>query len=130
MGDPWGTCIRSTGRVGILLKRRVEASDAVWALLVGSKLAGQTLSDVPDQTALLADQYPDLTHVQRMNQRLDRAGQLLRAAEREVCTIALNFAFGLHEDFVKSCIRLLVTLGKALQQSSRDAGQLIGAMAW
>ncbi|MDO8383302.1 MAG: hypothetical protein Q7T17_10030 [Microbacterium sp.] len=96
-----------------LEKRRVAASDNVWALLVGSKLAVQTLSDVPDQTALLADQYPDLAHVQRMNQRLDRAGQLLSAAEREVCTMALNFAFGLHEDFVKSCIRLLVTLGKA-----------------
>ncbi|WES65831.1 hypothetical protein P0L94_07100 [Microbacter sp. GSS18] len=108
-----------------LEKRRAEASDTVWALLVGSKLAVQTLADVPNQKVLLADQYPDLAHVQRMNQRLDRAGQLLSEAEREACTMALNFTFGLHEDFVKSCIRLLVPLGKASNRVANSNSNII-----
>ena len=102
-----------------LERRRVQASDTVWALLVGSKLAVETLGRAEDQRKLLADEYPQLPHVQRMNQRLDRAGRLLDAAEAEVCTMALNFTFGLHEDFVRSCIRLLIPLGKATNGDSR-----------
>ncbi|WIB13311.1 hypothetical protein [Curtobacterium sp. MCPF17_052] len=96
-----------------LERRRVEASDTIWALLVGSKLAVKTMADEPNQRSLLADAYPELPHVQRMNQRLDRAAALLAAAEGEVCTMALNFTFGLHEDFVRSCIRLLIPHGLA-----------------
>lgn len=102
-----------------LERRRVEASDTVWALLVGSKLAVETLAQADDQKTLLADEYPHLPHVQRMNQRLDRAGKLLEDAEGEVCAMALNFTFGLHEDFVRSCIRMLIPLDKATSGDSR-----------
>lgn len=107
-----------------LEKRRIEASDTLWALLVGSKLAVKTLADVPDQRTLLANEYPTLPHVARMNQRLDRAGRLLDGAERELCTMALNFTFGLHEDFLRSCIGLLVPLGiasKAAANANADS---------
>ncbi len=97
----------------LLERRRVEASDTVWALLVGSKLAVETLAEAPNQHALLADEYPDLPHAKRMNQRLDRAGRLLTDAESEVCTMALNFTFGLHEDFLRSCMKMLIPHGKA-----------------
>lgn len=103
----------------LLERRRIEASDMVWALLVGSKVAVGTLSDAPNQRALLADEYPHVQHVQRMNQRLDRAAQILSRAESDVCTMALNYTFGLHEDFVRSCMRLLIPLGKV---SNKDAG--------
>lgn len=103
----------------LLERRRVEASDTVWALLVRSKLAVETLAAAPNQHALLADEYPNLLHAQRMNQRLDRAGILLSNAESEVCTMALNFTFGLHEDFVRSCLRLLIPLGKATNGDAR-----------
>ncbi|BDZ48612.1 hypothetical protein GCM10025867_08530 [Frondihabitans sucicola] len=96
-----------------LERRRVEASDTVWALLVGSRLAVQTLAAIPDQRSLLADEFPNLAHVQRMNQRLDRTARLIVESEGTACTMAMNFTFGLHEDFVRSCLRLLVSLGKA-----------------
>lgn len=102
-----------------LERRRVEASDTVWALMVGSKLAAETLAGEDNQKTLLADQFPHLPHVQRMNQRLDRAGMLLEDAEGEICTMALNFTFGLHEDFVRSCIRLLIPLGEATHGDTR-----------
>lgn len=94
-----------------LERRRVQASDTVWAVLVGSKLATSTLTGEPNQKALLADQYPTIPHVRRMNQRLDRASSLLDAAEAELCTMALNFTFGLHEEFLRACLRFLAPQG-------------------
>ncbi|MDC7804905.1 hypothetical protein PP359_13345 [Sphingomonas sp. BLCC-B65] len=94
-----------------LERRRVQASDTVWAVLVGSKLAASTMASEPNQKALLADQYPDIPHVERMNQRLDRASALLHAAEAEVCTMALNYTFGLHEEFLRACLRFLAPQG-------------------
>ena len=78
-----------------LERRRVETSDMVWAVLVGSKLAVKTLDEAPNRLILLADEYPELPHVQRMNQRLDRAGQLLSDAENQICAMAFSLAFGL-----------------------------------
>lgn len=65
----------------------------------------------PDQHVLLAAEYPDVPHVERMNQRLDRASALLHKAEGEVCTMALNYTFGLHEDFLRACLGFVVPLG-------------------
>jgi len=104
-----------------LERRRVQASDAVWAILVGSKLACQTMAEAPDQLALLADAYPEVEHVQRMNQRLDRAAAILDRAEGDVCTMALSFTFGLHEDFLRACLGFLVPLGLITPAAIRNA---------
>ena len=101
-----------------LERRRVETSDMVWAVLVGSKLAVKTLDEAPNRLILLADEYPELPHVQRMNQRLDRAGQLLSDAENQICAMAFSLAFGLHEDFARSCLKILFDHGSATREDT------------
>lgn len=108
-----------------LERRRVHASDTVWAVLVASKLASKTLTDAPAHRSLLADRYPNLPHVARMNQRLDRAAQLMESAETALCTMAFNLAFGLHEDFLRECLNLLVVEGKATRaEAAENASKL------
>lgn len=103
-----------------LERRRIETSDMVWSVIVGSKLAAQTLRESPNKHVLLADKFPDLPHAQRMNQNLDRTSTQLSDSESQICAMAFSFTFGLHEDFVRTCLKTLSKYGVATNKDTKS----------
>lgn len=92
----------------MLEKRRVASSNTIWATLAGSKVAANTLSLTDGAERTLGEIFPAIEHVQRFNFRTSEASAILNAAEADLCTMGMTYAIALHEDFVKSCLWLLV----------------------
>jgi hypothetical protein len=105
----------------ILEERRVEAGNAIWAILAGSKIAANTLSLTEGSTRTLAEMFPSVEHIERFNLRSDIARSLLGNAEADLCTMGMSYAIALHEDFVKTCLSWLVPLKRITRSKLRDA---------
>lgn len=105
----------------ILEQRRVDAGNAIWAILAGSKIAANTLNLTDGSTRTLAEIFPSVTHIERFNLRSDIARDLLAEAETDLCTMGMSYAIALHEDFVKTCLSWLLPLGLVSRSQLRDA---------
>lgn len=95
-----------------LEKRRIDASNTIWAMIVGSKMAASTLQLTRGSTRTLAEMFPSLEHIARFDMRSDRARELMDDAETEMSTMGMAYAIALHEDFLKSCLAMLIPIGK------------------
>lgn len=93
---------------------RVEVNDAMAALLVGSRLAGHTLSLTAGSTATLGQLFPAVEHIDRFNLRSDRARDFLNSADHHIASVAIPYALATHEDFVTGMIELLKSEGKTI----------------
>jgi hypothetical protein len=105
----------------ILEQRRVAASNAIWAILAGSKIASNTLNLTKGSTRTLAEMFPTVEHIERFNLRSDEARGLLGDAEIDLCTMGMSYAIALHEDFVKTSLEWLLPLGLISRSKLRDA---------
>lgn len=94
-----------------LEQRRVQAGNAIWAILAGARIASNTLNLTEGSTRTLAEIFPSVQHIRRFNLRSDLARDLLDDAESDLCTMGMSYAIALHEDFVKTCLGWLVPLG-------------------
>ncbi|MFD9161509.1 hypothetical protein ACFVZ8_05765 [Streptomyces sp. NPDC059558] len=93
-------------------QERVRASDAMMALLAGSRLAENTLRLTDGSTRLLPEIFPAVPHIRRMNLTTANAQALLSQAERHLGAMAVPYALAIHEDFVKTCFNLLLRDGQ------------------
>ncbi|MET7971701.1 hypothetical protein ABZW44_01240 [Streptomyces mirabilis] len=91
---------------------RIRASDAMMALLAGSRLAENTLRLTDGSTRLLPEIFPGVTHIRRMNLTTANARSLLAEAEQHLGAMAVPYALAIHEDFVKTCFDLLIRAGQ------------------
>ncbi|WP_369367028.1 hypothetical protein AB5L52_28775 [Streptomyces sp. CG4] len=89
-------------------QERVRASDAMMALLAGSRLAENTLRLTDGSTRLLPEIFPAVPHIRRMNLTTANARTLLSQAEQHLGAMAVPYALAIHEDFVKTCFDLLL----------------------
>lgn len=105
----------------VLEQRRVDAGNAIWAILAGSKIAANTLNLTDGSKRTLAEIFPSVEHIQRFNLRSDNARALLGNAESDLCTMGMSYALALHEDFVKTCLAWLVPLGLLTPAQLRGA---------
>lgn len=64
--------------------------------------------------------FPSIDHVARFDMRSDRASKLMEDAETEMSTMGMTYAIALHEDFVKSCLAMLIPTGKFSQSKLRN----------
>ncbi|NYD42218.1 hypothetical protein [Nocardioides panaciterrulae] len=104
-----------------LEQRRIDAGNAIWAILAGSKIASNTLNLTEGSTRTLAEMFPTVEHIERFNLRSDIARSLLGDAEADLCTMGMSYAIALHEDFVKTCLGWLLPLGLVTRSQLRDA---------
>lgn len=104
-----------------LESRRIEASNTIWALLVGADLAANAISQSRETSELtLAKIFPSVKHVQRFDLRADRAQTVLGKVEKDFCTMAMAHSIALHEDFVKCCLEMLIPQGKYSRTKLRE----------
>ena len=103
-----------------LERRRADASNTIWAMIVASKMAASTLQLSQGSTETLSEMFPLLGHVARFDMRSDRASQLMEDAEAEMSTMGMTYAIALHEDFVKSCLAMLIPAGRFSKSKLRS----------
>ncbi|WP_131589628.1 hypothetical protein [Streptomyces seoulensis] len=90
---------------------RIKASDAMMALLAGSRLAENTLRLTDGSSRFLPEIFPAVPHIQRMNLTTANARTLLADAEQHLSAMAVPYALAIHEDFVQTCFGLLIKAG-------------------
>jgi len=117
-----------------LEKRRIASSNTIWATLAGSKVAANALSLTEGSERTLGEIFPAVEHIQRFNLRTTEARAILNAAESDLCTMGMAYAIALHEDFVKSCLSLLVPVGlisasKVKSATTRDVHEVFERVA-
>lgn len=88
-------------------RQRIETNDTVMGLLVGSKLASQTLTLTSGSTMRLQDIFPKVPHVQRFNLTTEKARAVLSDAEHLLGVLAVPQVLALHEDLIASMLILI-----------------------
>lgn len=86
---------------------RKEANSSIMALLVGSRMAAHLLGLTAGSQQLLPAIFPAVAHVGRFNLTPDKARQILLQADTHLGTMAVPYALAIHEDFLRSCLKLL-----------------------
>lgn len=86
---------------------RINTNDAVMGLLVGSKLASKTLESTESSTGTLSAMFPEVEHVHRFDMRADVARRVLEESEPLLGSMAVLYAFGLHEDLIRDMLAML-----------------------
>lgn len=100
--------------------RRQEANSSVMALLAGSKLAISALRPAAGSQHTLAEIFPSIGHIQRIDLTVDAATELLEGAENHLATMALPYVLALHEDYVKHCCLVTCEAGQMSASTYKD----------
>lgn len=87
---------------------RVEASNALMALLAGAQLANHLLKLNEGSDRLLPEVYPNVPHIGRVNLKADTAAEILRSADTHLGAMSVPYALAIHEDYMRACLDLLV----------------------
>jgi hypothetical protein len=106
--------------------RRVEASNAMMALLAGAGMASHLLQLTHGSRHLLPEVFPQVPHIGRFNLRTEVARQILDAADTHLGAMSIPYALALHDDFLRGCIALLAIAGKCTAKEVTAAGSLAG----
>lgn len=96
---------------------RTEASNAVMGLLAGAQMAAHMLQLTDGSERLLPEIFPRVAHIRRFNLKSAAAQDILTAAETHLGAMAVPYALAIHEDYLKTCLTLLVRAGMNLTQS-------------
>ena len=108
--------------------RRVEASNAMMALLAGAGMASHLLQLTHGSRHLLPEVFPQVPHIGRFNLRTEVARQILDAADTHLGAMSIPYALALHDDFLRGCIALLAIAGKCTAKEV-TAARLAGRQA-
>ncbi|WP_141858158.1 hypothetical protein [Kribbella jejuensis] len=93
--------------------QRQEASNAMMGLLAGAQLASHLLQLTAGSDTLLPEVFPRVPHIRRFNLRTEAALSILQSADTHLGAMSVPYALALHEDFLKTCVGLLIRDGKA-----------------
>ena len=77
---------------------RVEASNAMMALLAGAGMASHLLQLTHGSRHLLPEVFPQVPHIGRFNLRTEVARQILDAADTHLGAMSIPYALALHDD--------------------------------
>ncbi|RZU14146.1 hypothetical protein EV645_5010 [Kribbella rubisoli] len=93
--------------------QRQEASNAMMGLLAGAQLASHLLQLTEGSDTLLPEVFPRVPHIRRFNLRTEAARSILQSADTHLGAMSVPYALALHEDFLKTCVGLLIRDGRA-----------------
>src|SRR4051812_37082257 len=77
-------------------ERRIEASDAMMALLAGAQLASHMLRLNEGSDRLLPEVFPRVTHIRRFNLTSERARAILDTADQHLSALSVPYALAIH----------------------------------
>jgi hypothetical protein len=87
---------------------RAEANNSMMGLLVGAQLAAHLLKLTEGSQRLIPEVFPQVAHIGRINLTSEAARGILVDAESHLGAMSVPYVLALHEDFLKTCVELLV----------------------
>lgn len=108
------------------VEARVEANNAMMALLAGSRLAAHALQLHGDSPHQLPGLFPAVRDIDRFNLPPGRASELLLDADAHLAAVAIPYALALYEAFVKDAALMLKSDGFTFPQdrAALSAGRM------
>ncbi len=105
---------------------RVDANNAMIALLAGSRLAAHSLQLHAGSPHQLPGLFPAVRDIDRFNLLPDRASALLLDADAHLAAVAIPYALAVYEAFVKDAIDLVRKEGFAVsaERGALNAGKM------
>jgi hypothetical protein len=105
-------------------ERRVEASNAMMALLAGAGMASHLLQLTDGSKHLLPEVFPQVPHIKRFNLTTDVARGILDAADVHLSAMSIPYVLALHDDFLRDCLTQLEVAGRCSPAQIATAGSL------
>ncbi|MGO1264325.1 hypothetical protein [Microbacterium sp.] len=93
---------------------RVEANNAMIALLAGSRLSAHNLQLHAGSPHQLPGLFPAVEDIDRFNLLPDRASELLIDADAHLAAVSIPYALAVYEAFVKDAIGMLDAAGYSI----------------
>ncbi|MEO3892118.1 hypothetical protein [Nonomuraea sp. B5E05] len=100
-------------------RMRVEANNAIMALLAGSRLAAHTLQLTNGSQKLLPEIFPAVDHIARFSLKSETARELLLNADAHLGAVTVPYALAVHENFVSVALDLVRRAGVPLLSQGR-----------
>ncbi|WP_328989618.1 hypothetical protein OG394_25615 [Kribbella sp. NBC_01245] len=88
--------------------KKIDASNAMMGLLAGAQMASHLLQLTEGSETRLPDVFPQVQHVKPFNVPTETVRQVLQSADNHLGAISVPYSLELHEDFLKTCVDLLV----------------------
>lgn len=104
--------------------QRVEANNAMMALLAGSQLALHTLQLTEGSTQTLKNVFPAVNHIERFDLRTSDARELLGDVEYHLSSVAVPYALATHEAYVMDLLKDLKNWGYSIPSGKTDASNM------
>ncbi|MFE4828143.1 hypothetical protein [Streptomyces sp. NPDC056672] len=83
-----------------------DVNSAIMGLLAGSQMAVHLLKLTEGSNHLLGEVFPQIPHIKRLNLTTEDARTILAAADAHLGAMAIPYILGVHEDYMKACLRL------------------------
>jgi len=90
---------------------KIEANNAMMALLAASQLSAHFLKLTEGSERLLPEVFPNVAHIKRFNLKTDVATEILKTADEHLGVMGVPYVLALHEAHLKTCIELLERAG-------------------
>jgi hypothetical protein len=105
---------------------RVQANNAMIALLAGSRLSAHSLQLHSGSPHQLPGLFPAVRDIDRFNLLPDRASELLLDADAHLAAVAIPYALAVYEAFVKDAIEMLKGEGYTVvsDRNALNAGRM------
>lgn len=105
---------------------RVDANNAMIALLAGSRLSAHSLQLHQGSPHQLPGLFPAVEDIDRFNLLPDHASELLLDADAHLAAVAIPYALALYEAFVKDAVSMLQREGYSVAQNrgALNAGRM------
>lgn len=104
--------------------QRVEANNAMMALLAGSQLALHTLQLTEGSTQTLKNVFPAVNHIKRFDLSTSDARELLRDVEYHLASVAIPYALATHEAYVIDLLDDLSNWGYPIPPGRTNASNM------
>jgi hypothetical protein len=86
---------------------RIEVNSSIMGLLAGSQMAIHLLKLTDGSDHLLAEVFPKIPQIHRFNLKTNAAQEVLESAENHLSAMAIPYILAVHEDYMKSCLKLV-----------------------
>lgn len=86
---------------------RDDVNSSIMGLVAGSQMAIHLLRLTEGSDHLLAEVFPNIPHIGRLNLKTSAAREVLDSAETHLSAMAIPYVLAVHEDYMKSCLKLV-----------------------
>lgn len=86
---------------------RIEANDAMLALLLSNRLTVAQLRSIPNESAMLPSLYEEVKDVNKLNRKVTDAVQIIESSEHHLARMAIPYVLSSYSSFLVDVAKML-----------------------